>query len=193
MLSNRFSSHESGVAAEPPAKNAYKASPNSIRSSLVCAGNGSQNNEGWSLTAAPSSLQPGVGNWLPESGSSFCDMPSHGNLVVVPRPQASSPLFPQFGGPESPALQVAPRQATLNFPGESPSVLGNEFLSVGSLQHARGICKPCLFWYRGLCHKNWRCDFCHIPHDLDTVRRVRPSKKTRNILLQAPRIYDVPC
>ena len=28
-----------------------------------------------------------------------------------------------------------------------------------------------------------RCQFCHIPHDMDEVRRVRPSKATRKTVV----------
>lgn len=56
--------------------------------------------------------------------------------------------------------------------------------SLGSLAHESGSCKPCLFWYHGLCHKARRCAFCHIPHHPNEVSRVRPSKKTRNLLQQ---------
>lgn len=56
--------------------------------------------------------------------------------------------------------------------------------SMGSTRHPQGNCKPCLFWYQGLCHKGRRCLFCHIPHEMDEVKRVRPSKKTRNLLQQ---------
>mmetsp|Transcript_30558 Transcript_30558/g.64817 ORF Transcript_30558/g.64817 Transcript_30558/m.64817 type:complete len:435 (-) Transcript_30558:298-1602(-) len=59
---------------------------------------------------------------------------------------------------------------------------GSGWPTVGSAQHNAGLCKPCLFWYQGLCHKGQRCLFCHIPHDPDEVSRVRPSKKTRNLL-----------
>merc|ERR1711974_521913 len=45
-----------------------------------------------------------------------------------------------------------------------------------------GRCRPCLFWYEGSCNKGPQCLFCHIPHDLDQVRHVRPSKKTRDRL-----------
>mmetsp|Transcript_149303 Transcript_149303/g.416130 ORF Transcript_149303/g.416130 Transcript_149303/m.416130 type:complete len:490 (-) Transcript_149303:42-1511(-) len=57
--------------------------------------------------------------------------------------------------------------------------------SIGSVQHHTRECKPCLFWYRGMCQKGRRCLFCHIPHDLDEVNRIRPSKKTRDLLASA--------
>mmetsp|Transcript_100360 Transcript_100360/g.289814 ORF Transcript_100360/g.289814 Transcript_100360/m.289814 type:complete len:138 (-) Transcript_100360:156-569(-) len=57
--------------------------------------------------------------------------------------------------------------------------------TLGSAMHRSGACKPCLFWYQGLCHKGRRCLFCHIPHDPDEVSKVRPSKKTRNLLQQS--------
>jgi len=58
--------------------------------------------------------------------------------------------------------------------------------TLGSAMHKSGTCKPCLFWYQGLCHKARRCLFCHIPHDPDEVAKVRPSKKTRGLLQQSP-------
>jgi len=56
--------------------------------------------------------------------------------------------------------------------------------SLGSARHSSRQCKPCLFWYQSACHKGKRCLFCHIPHDDGEVRKVRPSKKTRNLLEQ---------
>lgn len=55
-------------------------------------------------------------------------------------------------------------------------------MSLGSGAHFEGKCKPCLFWYEGHCTKGETCQFCHIPHDAQQVRRVRPSKKTRERL-----------
>jgi len=57
--------------------------------------------------------------------------------------------------------------------------------TVGSAMHRTGNCKPCLFWYKGLCHKGPRCLFCHIRHSDAEVSKVRPSKKTRNLLQQS--------
>lgn len=59
-----------------------------------------------------------------------------------------------------------------------------ELPSYGSAGHYAGDCKPCLYYYRQLCRKGHRCDFCHIAHDEDSVKRVRPSKKTRLLLQQ---------
>lgn len=54
--------------------------------------------------------------------------------------------------------------------------------SIGSDGHRQGSCKPCLFFYNGICRKSTDCTFCHIPHPMDQIRRVRPSKKTRGWL-----------
>lgn len=60
--------------------------------------------------------------------------------------------------------------------------------SIGSAGHKAKECKPCLFWYDGLCSKGERCPFCHIPHDGEELRKIRPSKKVRTILKQQRRI-----
>jgi len=56
--------------------------------------------------------------------------------------------------------------------------------SIGSIWHRDGICKPCVFMYNGICLKGTRCQFCHLSHNAEQVRRVRPSKRTRNLLRQ---------
>lgn len=56
--------------------------------------------------------------------------------------------------------------------------------SFGSSGHFMRTCKPCLFWYGGMCLKGERCHYCHIPHNLDEVKKIRPSKATRNLLQQ---------
>lgn len=62
--------------------------------------------------------------------------------------------------------------------------LAEGFPSLGSAGHASNMCKPCVFLYNGMCLKGTRCQFCHIPHDAEQVKRVRPSKRTRNLLRQ---------
>jgi len=59
---------------------------------------------------------------------------------------------------------------------------GSEFPSEGSMGHFEQACKPCLFWYNGPCLKAQHCPFCHVPHSMDEIRRMRPSKATRNLL-----------
>jgi len=56
------------------------------------------------------------------------------------------------------------------------------FPSYGSSGHYVGACKPCLFWYHQMCLKGERCDYCHILHNQDDVKKVRPSKATRTLL-----------
>jgi len=56
--------------------------------------------------------------------------------------------------------------------------------SIGSIGHHQDMCKPCVFLYNGVCLKAARCQFCHMAHNPEKVRRVRPSKRTRNLLRQ---------
>jgi len=70
-----------------------------------------------------------------------------------------------------------------------------KLLSVGSMRHveleqAHGCgnkpeaseCSPCLFWFRNSCDKGVACLYCHFRHRNQRVKRVRPSKKTRERL-----------
>lgn len=55
-----------------------------------------------------------------------------------------------------------------------------ELLSLGSVLHLVGQCKPCSFMAKNTCHKGESCLFCHFSHsgrDVDKCRRA--SKKTR--------------
>lgn len=65
---------------------------------------------------------------------------------------------------------------------EDPTFSGDNLPSLGSSAHFMQQCKPCLFWYQGLCLKGERCHFCHIRHELADVKKVRPSKATRKLL-----------
>lgn len=56
--------------------------------------------------------------------------------------------------------------------------------SYGSSGHSIGACKPCLFWYRGLCVKGERCQYCHIQHAVADVKKIKPSKNTRSLMRQ---------
>jgi len=51
--------------------------------------------------------------------------------------------------------------------------------SVGTLKHADGQCKPCLFWFEGKCKRSVLCSYCHVVHRGQTRKRIRPSKRYR--------------
>jgi hypothetical protein len=56
--------------------------------------------------------------------------------------------------------------------------------SVGSEQHAEGMCKPCAwFWKPGSCSKGRTCEYCHLC-DKDSVRRIRQTKRSSKKMLQ---------
>jgi len=89
--------------------------------------------------------------------------------------QELQPMDRQFAGTSSMELNADP------FLG---SDLAEGVPSLGSIGHHQDMCKPCVFLYNGVCLKAARCQFCHMPHNPDRVRRVRPSKRTRNLLRQ---------
>lgn len=47
-----------------------------------------------------------------------------------------------------------------------PDILSS-LMTVGSLKHDEGLCKPCLLFFQGLCTKGSQCNFCHLPHDTE--------------------------
>jgi hypothetical protein len=51
--------------------------------------------------------------------------------------------------------------------------------SIGSIDHASGNCRACVFWFRMSCVKSLNCPYCHLVHDGQRQKRIRPSKSTR--------------
>lgn len=99
----------------------------------------------------------------------------HENMNSHYRPSASSASSVRQA-PEASSQQAERQVDAFSYSGA--------YASVGSAAHADNTCKPCVFLYNGMCLKGVKCQFCHIPHDVDQVKRVRPSKRTRNLLRQ---------
>ncbi|CAE7592319.1 unnamed protein product [Symbiodinium natans] len=53
-----------------------------------------------------------------------------------------------------------------------------EVSSLGAFQHPDD-CSPCLFWFRGICTKGIRCEYCHFKHTGQKAKKIRPSKSVR--------------
>jgi hypothetical protein len=62
---------------------------------------------------------------------------------------------------------------------EVPKDAQGNYLSIGSLGHEEGTCKPCVFAYNEAkpCENGFRCSFCHYVHP--PKKRVRLCKKKR--------------
>jgi len=50
--------------------------------------------------------------------------------------------------------------------------------SIGAINHPTE-CSPCIFWFRHVCEKGFRCEFCHIKHPGQVAKKIRPSKSFR--------------
>lgn len=99
------------------------------------------------------------------------------------RPQAM--YAPSSASHESPMDQRFRVPSTASNPDQFLASDAAEGLpSIGSIGHAQDMCKPCVFLFNGVCLKAARCQFCHMAHNPEKVRRVRPSKRTRNLLRQ---------
>lgn len=112
------------------------------------------------------------------------DLGSHFQRPEQPRPQGmyappsvshESPMDQHFGGTSAMGLNSDQFLA---------SDVADGLPSIGSIGHHQDMCKPCVFLYNGVCLKAARCQFCHMAHNPEKVRRVRPSKRTRNLLRQ---------
>jgi len=53
-----------------------------------------------------------------------------------------------------------------------------ERTSIGALNHPNN-CTRCIFWFRNVCEKGMRCEFCHIKHPGQVAKKIRPSKSFR--------------
>jgi hypothetical protein len=78
-----------------------------------------------------------------------------GHYAPLPVPNQNAPQIPQHG---LPVMQM-------------PNV-GLDFPSVGSVGHAAGECKRCVFFYRGTCKSGSACQFCHLCP--------KPTRKKKN-------------
>lgn len=75
-------------------------------------------------------------------------------------------------------------------------------LTIGSIEHESGNCRPCIFFLKAKCFKGLRCTFCHANHTnlrksvprsnsiqgtsngTAKSKRLRPSKRTREMIKQ---------
>eukprot|EP00435_Cladocopium_sp_Y103_P030110 s1767_g7.t1 len=68
-----------------------------------------------------------------------------------------------------------------------PLNANGERTSIGALQHP-DKCSRCIFWFRNICEKGIRCEFCHFAHPGQIAKKIRPSKsvrlKQKDIVLQ---------
>uniref|UniRef100_A0A7S2QN32 C3H1-type domain-containing protein n=1 Tax=Zooxanthella nutricula TaxID=1333877 RepID=A0A7S2QN32_9DINO len=54
--------------------------------------------------------------------------------------------------------------------------------SVGSIDHFSGRCRPCAYWFKGVCGRGIACQRCHFVHQGQKGKRLRPSKQMRDRL-----------
>eukprot|EP00929_Paragymnodinium_shiwhaense_P036247 TRINITY_DN1944_c1_g1_i1.p1 TRINITY_DN1944_c1_g1~~TRINITY_DN1944_c1_g1_i1.p1 ORF type:complete len:233 (+),score=25.39 TRINITY_DN1944_c1_g1_i1:55-753(+) len=51
-------------------------------------------------------------------------------------------------------------------------------LSIGSLSHGQGLCRPCDFSHRGGCREGIDCKFCHLCTPQDAKRKKKEKRRT---------------
>jgi len=51
--------------------------------------------------------------------------------------------------------------------------------SIGTIGHFKNECTPCCYWYRGICRNGVACRNCHMMHEGQKAKKLRPSKQAR--------------
>lgn len=112
---------------------------------------------------------------------------SHG----LSTPAAAEPCpEPSVTDDDSTVIEYLKKFVTSN-PEADATAGATTYTSIGSESHASGTCRPCLFWYKGLCFKGTTCLFCHANHSNEEVHAIKPSKKTRVWLQRRARQLDM--
>lgn len=96
--------------------------------------------------------------------------------------QSPAPLPPGLLGPEvlgAPTDYVDALQISVAM---IPRSERGELTSHGSIKHSSGQCAPCIFWFRGQCKRSVNCSYCHMVHENQKAKRIRPSKRFRQAL-----------
>lgn len=118
-----------------------------------------------------------LANYMPDPGQGASSMMMDpGFQAMQQRPMSMSDMEEQqrHAMPEVQQCRTMPESTAM------PD--GSAMPSKGSAGHYTNECKPCLFWFYGPCIKEERCTFCHLNHDEKEIRRMRPSKATRNMV-----------
>mmetsp|Transcript_20198 Transcript_20198/g.36609 ORF Transcript_20198/g.36609 Transcript_20198/m.36609 type:complete len:254 (+) Transcript_20198:68-829(+) len=83
-------------------------------------------------------------------------------------------------------LKIPPSEAAARV-AEVPRNDAGELTSMGSVNHATGDCKPCAYWFKGVCAHSVLCRHCHCHHAGQRSKRLRPSKQRRQKMRQRMR------
>lgn len=65
-----------------------------------------------------------------------------------------------------------------------PCNAAGELTSMGSNLHTDGTCNPCAYWFKGVCSHSILCRHCHLFHEGQKSKRLRPSKQRRQKMRQ---------
>lgn len=122
----------------------------------------------YNLTSVDQVLAPKVDETAPKDkvGEQLSGGEETGSTVSPPSPHSGAE-----SGVENIDLE--------NFLEKVPRDTEGKLLSIGSLSHAEGTCKPCVFAYNESrpCENGVHCGFCHYLHP--PKKRVRLCKKKR--------------
>lgn len=82
---------------------------------------------------------------------------------------------------EAPKEHITPevRRRCLDILSNLPKDEAGRLTSLGSRGHEEGQCKPCAYWFKGLCKNGVACHNCHFVHEGQRPKRLRPSKQAR--------------
>jgi hypothetical protein len=95
--------------------------------------------------------------------------------------------LPQQGGFEGVDTAAEAAAATVSvalLPSSTPPSMIQQFAlgspempTIGSSEHASGLCKPCSFFHKNGCENGVQCIFCHLCEPNEKRRRQKEKKK----------------
>lgn len=157
------------------AKNSeMRGAANNSSSSSSCGGGGGK--------SALSSAIPGVDGG---ARSSQVTSPKSGSRQrwseEAEEPESTSSMA-QEQAPKELTSEV--RQRCLDILNNLPKDQAGRLTSLGSVLHEDGQCKPCAYWFKSLCKNGVACHNCHLVHEGQRPKRLRPSKQARMQLVK---------
>jgi hypothetical protein len=136
--------------------------------------------------AAPAAVQfrppPGLAGPPPGLSLPQSLLPPPGFAALVPEmPKQSKEEVEDDSSSTAPPSSASTREEsdeeTTQESQEGEQVSPPVFLSLGSMMHAAGTCKPCNFFAKGKCESGSDCTFCHLTHE--KRRPTRQEKRDR--------------
>lgn len=180
-LPERGATHRSSASADAPSEKARRSAPASVTTTAVPSEEEGEADE--DVPHAPAESEP--------TADSFVRTPlkvTKTALAYSVRGWPSSPPLPA-DAPDS-CMKDGLTSIARAVYDQIPLDQFGQVSSIGSMFHKKGTCYPCLFFLQAFCVKGANCTYCHLQHDGKKKKRIRMSKKVREMQAAAVAAYS---